>query len=78
MLENWLGIKMESFSYPFGQWDAESVEIVASAGFKQAVVTQPGMITGEVPRFRMHRIAAGNWTAQELAQRLKKWQPEFE
>ena len=46
-LEDNLGLEVGSFSYPFGQCDAESLEIVASAGLKRAVVARPDELIGD-------------------------------
>lgn len=42
-LEKRFGVKIGSFAYTFGIWDAEDREIVREAGFSSAVTTDPGI-----------------------------------
>jgi len=59
-LNEWLGMRVTSFAYPSGRFDAPVVASVRAAGFDNAVTTQPGdvrMASGryELPRFRIER-----------------------
>lgn len=71
-LERSLGIQVCSFSFPFGQCDAESVAIAAEL-FERAVITQPGPITAATSPMKLNRIAVENWSVDELDSRLRQW-----
>jgi len=62
----------KAFSYPFGQWDRESLEIVESA-FDYAVITKPKCITADTPRHRLNRFAVENWSKDEFHSRIALW-----
>jgi peptidoglycan/xylan/chitin deacetylase (PgdA/CDA1 family) len=55
-LEHNFGAKVESFSYPFGDYNAQVVARVQAAGYLSAVTTRPGRVTPRDDPFRMRRI----------------------
>lgn len=56
ILEEQLGISVESFCYPIGNYNADIAEMVRNAGYTNAVTTYPGSSLAdmfELPRLRM-------------------------
>ncbi len=59
-LERELGLVVEAFSYPYGQWDHRVVEAVQAAGYRVAVTVDRGWVTGAsgvywLPRLPVYR-----------------------
>jgi peptidoglycan/xylan/chitin deacetylase (PgdA/CDA1 family) len=55
-LEQELGTRVESFSYPYGEYNAEVVSRVRAAGYTSAVTTRGGRMRAKDDLFRMRRI----------------------
>lgn len=75
-LEELLGRRVESFSYPFGgpnDFDRTTVELVREAGFACACTTAARPARPGADRFRLPRIQVGDWDGDELAKRLAQW-----
>jgi peptidoglycan/xylan/chitin deacetylase (PgdA/CDA1 family) len=64
------GSAPKTFAYPFGNFDAESEQIVEEAGFACGCTTL-GTAVGPGSRpFALPRVAVGNWTPRQLARVL--------
>lgn len=55
-LRNMLGVPIEHFAYPFGDFSADTVELVRRAGYATAVTVLPGMARASDDRLRLPRI----------------------
>ncbi|MBV8404718.1 MAG: polysaccharide deacetylase family protein [Gammaproteobacteria bacterium] len=55
-LRSLCGVRAEHFAYPFGQFGAETVELVQRAGYSSAVTVQPGAARGSDDPLRLPRI----------------------
>jgi len=55
-LSKMLGVPVEHFAYPFGQFTAGTVELVRRAGYSSAVTVLPGVARGSDDRLRLPRI----------------------
>jgi peptidoglycan/xylan/chitin deacetylase (PgdA/CDA1 family) len=55
-LGNMLGAPIEHFAYPFGQFTADTIELVRRAGYSSAVTVLPGMARASDDRLRLPRI----------------------
>ncbi len=55
-LEQWIGKRVLHFAYPKGDFSAETVELVRSAGFASAVTTSPQYIDASSDPMRIGRI----------------------
>jgi peptidoglycan/xylan/chitin deacetylase (PgdA/CDA1 family) len=58
-IESALGKRCDAFSYPNGNWSPETRRVLAEAGFKLAVTTEPGAWTAtcdplSIPRFNVY------------------------
>jgi peptidoglycan/xylan/chitin deacetylase (PgdA/CDA1 family) len=72
-LEKMLSAKIRSFSYPYGQHDEHSVNLVSEAGIERAVITRPGVIAKLHSPLRLNRFTVGNWTGQDLKWNMRSW-----
>jgi peptidoglycan/xylan/chitin deacetylase (PgdA/CDA1 family) len=55
-LHHMLGVPIEHFAYPFGDFTADTVELVRSAGYTSAVTVLPGMARVSDDQLRLPRI----------------------
>jgi peptidoglycan/xylan/chitin deacetylase (PgdA/CDA1 family) len=53
---NMLGVPIEHFAYPFGDFSADTVELVRRAGYVSAVTVLPGVARASDDRLRLPRI----------------------
>lgn len=60
MLQDLLGRPVESFAYPFGQWDALSEDLVKEAGYRSACLTRTGWGLRDGDPFRLRRLTIYN------------------
>src|SRR2546423_1439019 len=57
-LEDLLGVPVEHFCYPYGDWNRPIRDIVEAAGYKSACTTESGINTAETDRFALKRLTA--------------------
>jgi peptidoglycan/xylan/chitin deacetylase (PgdA/CDA1 family) len=57
-LEDWFGISIEHFCYPYGDWNTRVRNAVEAAGYQTACTTVAGVNTSEVDRFALRRFTA--------------------
>ncbi len=55
-LRKMLGVPIEHFAYPFGQFTADIVELVRHAGYSSAMTVLPGVARASDDRLRLPRI----------------------
>ena len=56
------------FAYPYGDYSDETVELVRRAGFKVAVTTDPGVVSGGSESLRLPRLQVGDWPEKPFAE----------
>ena len=66
-------VEVNSFAYPFGDYEREDVDLVRTVGFTSAVTTQPGIATDVADeRFELKRIkVSGNDNLLVFRMRLR-------
>lgn len=64
------GARPQSFAYPYGEFDRESEQLVAQAGFHCACKAEGWFVRRGASRFALPRIFVGNWTSAGLMQQL--------
>jgi peptidoglycan/xylan/chitin deacetylase (PgdA/CDA1 family) len=72
-LEQILHRPVQSFSYPFGDRTAETIELVRASGFNCACSTQPDIVWRQSNCFDLPRFGVENWNGREFAERLSMW-----
>ena len=71
MLEDILGRRILSFSYPYGDWDDQCEAAVARAGYVTACTTRTGVATRDANPLRIRRLTVFNHDkAAHLARKL--------
>jgi peptidoglycan/xylan/chitin deacetylase (PgdA/CDA1 family) len=68
--EELMGEPIHTFAYPFGDFDDTTAVFVRDAGFACACTTRRARVSRRSNPLRLPRIAAGNWSADDLARRL--------
>jgi peptidoglycan/xylan/chitin deacetylase (PgdA/CDA1 family) len=72
-LENILGHPVTSFSYPHGEYSAETMGLVRSAGFHSATAIHFRCVfSGEDP-FELPRFQVDDWSGEDFLRRLIRW-----
>lgn len=56
-LQQLTGASIEHFCYPYGEFNAETVELVRAAGYRSAVTTQRGLATRNDDVLRLPRVS---------------------
>lgn len=66
ILEKLINKPVNTFSYPFGAFDSNSIGSVINSGFKSAVSTIPGIDQLQTNRYFLYRLRPGGRTGQYL------------
>lgn len=66
MLDEMFSINVTSFAYPYGRYNAQTIEMVKESGFTSAVVTEEGNVISEDNLFEIKRIRPGINTGLNL------------
>jgi len=61
------------FSYPFGDYNSDTVSIVSKLGFNGAVTTQSGGVQTGSDRFLLNRCAVRDWDKLTFSQQLENY-----
>ena len=60
-----------TFAYPFGEYDATTVDLVRSAGYDAACTTHEAAVTRKCGSLTLPRLQVMDWSAAKLARRLE-------
>ena len=69
LLEKDLGVKIDTFAYPYGKWDQAALSAAAAAGYASAFATEKG---GEGPHALPRRIISGRNGALKFLWRFRQ------
>ncbi len=72
-LEEILGRRVSSFSYPHSSLSAETIAMVRESDFARACTTVTGDVERSTDLFRLPREPVGDWDGREFAKRLSRW-----
>lgn len=72
-IERMLDRPVWSFSYPFGDYSAETVAEVRGAGFECACTVEAAAIRRPGDRWQLPRFEVLNWDGDEFVRRLEEW-----
>lgn len=72
-LDDLLGSPVTSFSYPYGDYMAETVAIVKETGFSCACSTKAGVVSSKTDSFQLPRFEVPDWDGEEFERQLLKW-----
>lgn len=71
-IEQWLRKPVTGFSYPYGNFNGTTREILRNTGFRYAVSTESKIATREADVFALPRIQVKNWSVYEFALNLNE------
>jgi peptidoglycan/xylan/chitin deacetylase (PgdA/CDA1 family) len=60
-----------TFAYPFGDYDASTVDLVRDAGYTAACTTDEAGVTPGCDVLALPRLQVMNWSVEQLAKRLR-------
>lgn len=60
-------------AYPYGNYNEETMAVAASLALTAAFTTEARAVTNESQQYQLGRFQVGNWTGDELYQRLDNW-----
>ncbi|MCF6153865.1 MAG: polysaccharide deacetylase family protein [Candidatus Brocadia sp.] len=72
-LDDLLKNPVASFSYPYGDYTAETIALVKEAGFSCACSTKAGVISSKTDSFQLPRFEVLDWNGEEFEKQLLKW-----
>jgi peptidoglycan/xylan/chitin deacetylase (PgdA/CDA1 family) len=72
-LEEILDHPVTSFSYPYGNLSAQTLDIVREAGFSCACSTHADIVGRLTERFQLPRVEVRDWGGEEFARQLSMW-----
>jgi peptidoglycan/xylan/chitin deacetylase (PgdA/CDA1 family) len=75
-LEALLGIPIQGFAYPYGDYTDETAAFVKEAGFAYACTTEARSVRLQDNRFALPRFEVRNWNGDTFAKRLLDWYHE--
>ena len=76
-LEKLLDRPVTNFSYPHGEYSAQTIELVRRAGFRTATTTNFRCVMRHTDRFQLPRFQVDNWNGKEFLGQLAKWYALF-
>jgi peptidoglycan/xylan/chitin deacetylase (PgdA/CDA1 family) len=71
-----VGRPIESFAYPFGDYDDECIDVAAEAGFSVACTVEPRAVRPGDTCLRLPRVTVGDWDGGRFADYLAVGFPE--
>ncbi|MGH8001477.1 MAG: polysaccharide deacetylase family protein [Brasilonema sp.] len=71
-LEEILNHPVTSFSYPFGNYTVQTIELTRSAGFDCACSTVKDIVWRKSNCFELPRVGVENWDGEEFAKQLSR------
>jgi peptidoglycan/xylan/chitin deacetylase (PgdA/CDA1 family) len=72
-LEEVVGRKIVSFSYPNGSYSRETMTLVQQAGFQSACTTRASCVRRTTDCFQLPRLCPGNWGGDQFLRHLNNW-----
>ena len=72
-LEDILGSRVDTFSYPYGNLSPETVGIVSAAGFVSALTTDDNVVEKGANPLLLGRFGVGDWDGERFKERLDEF-----
>jgi peptidoglycan/xylan/chitin deacetylase (PgdA/CDA1 family) len=63
-----LGSQVDTFAYSYGNFTAETVDIVKAAGFKMALTCKTNVVEKGANQFQLGRFGVGDWEGEKFRQ----------
>jgi peptidoglycan/xylan/chitin deacetylase (PgdA/CDA1 family) len=68
-----LGSKVDTFSYPYGNFTTDTVDIVKAAGFEMALACETNVVEKGANQFQLGRFGVGDWEGEKFRQHLHEF-----
>jgi peptidoglycan/xylan/chitin deacetylase (PgdA/CDA1 family) len=68
-----LGDRVDTFSYPYGNFTSDTVDIVKASGFKMALTCETNAVEVGANQFQLGRFEVGNWEGEKFRQYLHEF-----
>jgi len=68
-----VGDRVDTFSYPFGNFTSETVNIVKKSGFEMALTSEKNAVEVGANQFQLGRFEVGDWEGEEFKHYLHKF-----
>ena len=68
-----LGSRVDTFSYPYGNFTPDTVDIVKAAGFEMALTSETNVVEVGANQFQLGRFEVGDWEGEEFKQHLHEF-----
>jgi peptidoglycan/xylan/chitin deacetylase (PgdA/CDA1 family) len=68
-----LGSRVDAFSYPYGNFTPETVDIVEAARFEVGLTTDEYAVEVGADRFQLGRFGVGDWDGEKFKQHLNNF-----
>ena len=68
-----LGSRVDTFSYPYGNFTSETVDIVKAAGFEMALTSETNAVEVGANQFQLGRFGVGDWEGEKFRQHLHEF-----
>jgi len=72
-LEEWLGRKVDAFSYPHGNYTPATIRVLQESGFVSSCTTQPIAVTSRSKVYELPRFQVLDWDGDEFERHLTHW-----
>lgn len=72
-LEVMIGKKIQSFSYPFGNYSRNTIRFIKNAGFNIACSTRNENVNKNDNAYLLPRREVGNWNGPEFESKISQW-----
>jgi len=73
MLEGWLNKEVNSFAYPYGNYDSMTLGLIKESGLQNAVTTAEKPASRYSGVFELPRYQVKNWNGDEFYKQVSKW-----
>ena len=65
-----LGSSVDTFSYPFGKFTSDTIDIVKASGFEMALTSEANAVQVGADQFQLGRFEVGDWAGEEFKDHL--------
>jgi len=73
ILEGWLNREVNSFAYPYGNYDSMTIKLIKESGLQNAVTTAEKLASRSSGVFELPRYQIKNWRGDEFHKQVSNW-----
>lgn len=72
-IEKVTGKEIDFLTYPYGNYNSETLNVVGELGLKAAFTTEEATVKKYAEKYRLGRLQVKNWKAEEFKNKLSSW-----